>query len=710
METDGAITSPADPPTSLEVPAADDGSPPLRDTAEAADIDDDLAIVGDEPASAEGYNSDEAEEGGEGGSRRRAREEQEEEKEGKDGEEEGAVKDAPHEYPTGVIQIEDQDMLPAANLYERWTATPGVPGEPLENVTLTLEFEAMGAQDLTVGLASTSGGKGAMYQLIIGNKGNLQADLEKRQGRDVETVASSAGLLCASERAHRYWVAVRNGRVDFGVGDDCGQRTVLSYQDADSPIEVRYVGFTCLRHRAVFRDAKMEAVVGNGPLGAAVETELEFVRAEGCDEGFSGEDKASLDAALEQYQRECETMKRRARKFGGAYSPPFLQDWVPWTIVKRLSWNRDKPMEGGIDSESQEERQKRKLRAERFGGSEIEQESGPPIQRTPLAARVDPDVAEMMTEEKRFARSQKFNITDQMWSIQAEEQGLRPKDIFCPDPDRADPEPMATTFPHKIHIFSLDKTVCKQIRDNDVKAYFEGFGPKYVEWLSDWSFNVVFGDTDEAKNAAAAKSFALPETLSKEIEEAMGQEEGEAVANLGAMGWRLGVPMCKVMRDRFGPKGQWVRLLLRCAEAQDILLARPSVPAKPGGPVVRRPGGGRLPPAVRAAQGLRGGDGGGQDSSRAGGKRRRGGGNSGPEVMMGQALKAPRTSISRNRRRGGDHDDDVHGNGNSASVPSPAATAAAAAADDDNNADGSATADEGATLVEADAQVPAQQA
>ena len=36
-------------------------------------------------------------------------------------------------------------------------------------------------------------------------------------------------------------------------------------------------------------------------------------------------------------------------------------------------------------------------------------------------------------------------------------------------------------------------------------------------------------------------------------------EEGEAVANLGAMGWRLGVPMCKVSRDRHGPKGQWVR-------------------------------------------------------------------------------------------------------------------------------------------------------
>lgn len=34
-------------------------------------------------------------------------------------------------------------------------------------------------KDLTVGLAHKRGGKGGMYQLIIGNKGNLQVDLEK---------------------------------------------------------------------------------------------------------------------------------------------------------------------------------------------------------------------------------------------------------------------------------------------------------------------------------------------------------------------------------------------------------------------------------------------------------------------------------------------------------------------------------------------------
>lgn len=31
------------------------------------------------------------------------------------------------------------------------------------------------------------------------------------------------------------------------------------------------------------------------------------------------------------------------------------------------------------------------------------------------------------------------------------------------------------------------------------------------------------------------------------------------MVDLGAMGWRLGLPMCKVKSDRHGSKGQWVR-------------------------------------------------------------------------------------------------------------------------------------------------------
>ncbi|CAM9430213.1 unnamed protein product [Ectocarpus fasciculatus] len=238
MESDGVVPASADPSPSLgEVPAVAQetigGSDEQEDPAAVVDEEgDDRPAAEEEDGEGEGISDDEKASG-----RRRAKGGEQEE-----GEEEGerAVKESPYEYPTGVVEIEDQELAPAGNLYESWTATPGVTGEALDNVTLTLKFEAMGAQDLTVGLAHKSGGTGGMYQLIIGNKGNLQVDLEKKkqEGRRGETVASSAGLLCASKRAHRYWVAVKNGRLDFGVGDVCGQRTVLSYQDTDSPIEV----------------------------------------------------------------------------------------------------------------------------------------------------------------------------------------------------------------------------------------------------------------------------------------------------------------------------------------------------------------------------------------------------------------------------------------------------------------------------------------
>lgn len=44
----------------------------------------------------------------------------------------------------------------------------------------------------------------------------------------------------------RYWIAVKNGRIDFGVGDNCGQHTVLSYQDPEYPIEVCRRVSTCV--------------------------------------------------------------------------------------------------------------------------------------------------------------------------------------------------------------------------------------------------------------------------------------------------------------------------------------------------------------------------------------------------------------------------------------------------------------------------------
>lgn len=75
---------------------------------------------------------------------------------------------------------------------------------------------------------------------------------------------------------------------------------------------------------------------------------------------------------------------------------------------------------------------------------------------------------------------------------------------------------LTTTTTTKTKTTTITITITKQRRQR--QAYFDGFGPKYVEWLSDWSFNVVFDDAEGAKKAAAAKSFGLPDTLPKEIE------------------------------------------------------------------------------------------------------------------------------------------------------------------------------------------------
>ena len=52
------------------------------------------------------------------------------------------------------------------NAYERWTATPGVPGEPLENVALTLKFEAMGAQVCVRGSTGVCGSEEVALLLV----------------------------------------------------------------------------------------------------------------------------------------------------------------------------------------------------------------------------------------------------------------------------------------------------------------------------------------------------------------------------------------------------------------------------------------------------------------------------------------------------------------------------------------------------------------
>ena len=94
MEDDGAVSSPQD---SGVLDAETEATPAVVDEEEPQA--DDIGNDNDDTAAADNGDDDDER----AARRRRGREEQEEEEE-----EEGVLKDPPYEYPTGLIEVDDQ--------------------------------------------------------------------------------------------------------------------------------------------------------------------------------------------------------------------------------------------------------------------------------------------------------------------------------------------------------------------------------------------------------------------------------------------------------------------------------------------------------------------------------------------------------------------------------------------------------------------------
>jgi hypothetical protein len=159
--------------------------------------------------------------------------------------------------------------------------------------------------------------------------------------------------------------------------------------------------------------------------------------------------------------------------------------------------------------------------------------------------------------------------------------------------------------PEKIHLCSIDWAAFKQIRTEDIMAYFASYGPSYVEWLGELSCNILFEDRFSAARALANMSTELPspppqEVMNQSPEAATTTEERgdadtakdedaaattaavEAPPDLGNMGWRLcHAPIRKQSNDRYGRRGTRARVLMRVAATTDILTERPTSHPKP---------------------------------------------------------------------------------------------------------------------------------
>lgn len=328
---------------------------------------------------------------------------------------------------------------------------------------------------------------------------------------------------------------------------------------------------------------------------------------------------------MQEYKRECQTRKARAAKYGMEYSEPPPDAFLPWSKAKRLRENPEKGFITGLDLMDPKEVAKREARMARFGDAGIGVDAA-----SSAAGAKQGEASNDETEESQQGRSMAVMDTalgssrsseqdlpiDQAWD---KEQMLRPLRTDPPkylwkkeidhqgddgttngdeameqsDPFATEKPKLATFVPEKVHLCAIDWAAFKQIRNNDIMAYFSGYGPSYVEWLGDLSCNVCFEDKYTASRVLLNLSNEIPspppETVLKACINDGIDADGMTVApsppDLGRMTWRLGKQAIrKVANDRHGRRGTTARILMRAATSKDTLEERPnSWPAPPGG-------------------------------------------------------------------------------------------------------------------------------
>lgn len=328
---------------------------------------------------------------------------------------------------------------------------------------------------------------------------------------------------------------------------------------------------------------------------------------------------------LKIYQAECAKARARAVKFNSPTDSteiPNPESFMKWSDARRLRANPEAGFITGIDVTSEEEKRKRLERKKRFEKdekkrklemNEDEMDKDESQNQDEDVANVNENNVEDMEEEEgsdekeesnklflpveqawdnvKFIRKFRVDPPSYLYSAKAENNEADE----CMNEDENEP---VKAVPEKIHLFAIDWAAFKQMRSDDVMAYFSEYGPSYIEWIGDLSCNVIFQDKFSAIRAMEGMSQPIPDgsTLSidedeMEDDEAENNRSGEGTKednqkqtpdDLGGMGWRFcKKKLRKVLNDRFGRRGTTSRLLMRVATTQDSLEEKPERFAKP---------------------------------------------------------------------------------------------------------------------------------
>eukprot|EP00977_Amphora_coffeiformis_P022084 scaffold10394_cov173-Amphora_coffeaeformis.AAC.2 len=431
---------------------------------------------------------------------------------------------------------------------------------PQNPCSILLTWRAQAREGIAIALSpQPKYTSGKTYEIFYGDRANTNTLIEKRSGNEKLQV-SLPGRHCTETDWTSYWIALHQGKVYSGVGEDPPQRCLGVLDDSNSGISSStwYVG------------------MGNSSMKRAGErpfyNQYQHVRLTALDSVLAkaleamdttqipavinvGDVDAETKAMQAAYEEECRKARARAEKFGIPYKEP--PKFLPQNKRRVQS---STGLATGMDLEDPEEQVKQKARRERFGLTKD----------TVVAADGDVDVEDVVPvtkawDNEKFVGSQRVDPPKKLWKV-------------VPTGNDADPFAPAAEechiVPEKIHLFAIDWAAFLQIRTNDLSAYFSLYSPTHVEWLGDLGCNIHFADKFSAARALQNLSQEIP-TPPPELEIVPGV--ALPPADLGAMGWRLGKKLLrKVSDDRFGRKGTTARILLRLATSQDVLLDKPS--------------------------------------------------------------------------------------------------------------------------------------
>lgn len=429
---------------------------------------------------------------------------------------------------------------------------------------------------------------GKTYVTHFGASGNVSTVIRRRLPAGGEAVDKSfVSRVCSEESWVSYWVCLTSsGKIVSGVGKIPGENCIgimddsLYHQLRPGQDAVRFVGLgnsalgkqaRPLKVRNVFVTTVPETL--QNKLDNMSDDNLPMINIE---EHQDEEAKAMMEA----YNQECKKAMARAKKFGIEYKEPNPQAFLNWSKARKLKANPQKGFATGMDISAPEELEKQRVRAERFGVTNDKRTIG----------SEEEDMIDMEKEEENPIEAPPLSV-EQAWNNENLTRPYRrdpPKTLWINPPDTLTEEENYDTeetenpslVPEKIHLCSIDWAAFKQIRTDDILAYFSIYGPSYVEWLGELSCNVLFQDKFSAARALQNLSQQLPIPPPESV-----AIPADDTPDLGSMGWTLCCqPLRKIANDRFGRKGTTARILLRVAASTDILLQKPTAtpPCPPG--------------------------------------------------------------------------------------------------------------------------------